>query len=168
MFKLWNYNVFKIKMNAIRKQLHVAQQTLMAWKCKISLNFIINLLSSWRSLPATAAYKRARECVNLLQCWKSSYMATRAYIEDSGVGSRWEFDKKTLFGLVDHVTRISQDIADIAKVKHLSDYRCLLDLAVNFPCRHSTSLKICLVTDCVRTLLIPKKLTSCWRKFTVS
>lgn len=45
-------------------------------------------------------------------------MDTRIYIEDSGVGSRWEFDKKTLFGLVDHVTRISQDIADIAKVKN--------------------------------------------------
>lgn len=43
-------------------------------------------------------------------------METRAFIEDSGVGSRWEFDKKTLFGLVDHVTRISQDIEDIAKV----------------------------------------------------
>lgn len=45
-------------------------------------------------------------------------METRTYIEDSGVGSRWEFDKKTLFGLVDHVTRISQDIADIAKVRN--------------------------------------------------
>jgi len=69
------------------------------------------------SLTATAAYKRAHECVNLLQCWKASYMETRAYIENSGNGSRWEFDKKILFGLVDHVSRISQDIADIAKVK---------------------------------------------------
>jgi dynein heavy chain len=43
-------------------------------------------------------------------------METRAYIENSGNGSRWEFDKKILFGLVDHVSRISQDIADIAKV----------------------------------------------------
>lgn len=47
-------------------------------------------------------------------------METRASIEESGVGSRWEFDKKTLFGLVDHITRISQDIADIAKVR---DYK---------------------------------------------
>ncbi|KAG5670791.1 hypothetical protein PVAND_001030 [Polypedilum vanderplanki] len=67
------------------------------------------------SLSATAAYKRARECVNLLQCWKSSYMETRAFIENSGVGSRWEFDKKILFGLVDHITRICQDISEIAK-----------------------------------------------------
>jgi len=45
-------------------------------------------------------------------------METRAHIENSGVGSRWEFDKKTLFGLVDHVTRISHDIADVAKVTY--------------------------------------------------
>jgi dynein heavy chain len=44
-------------------------------------------------------------------------METRAFIEESGVGSRWEFDKKILFGLVDHVTRISQDVSDVAKVK---------------------------------------------------
>jgi dynein heavy chain len=44
-------------------------------------------------------------------------METRAHIENSGVGSRWEFDKAVLFGHVDHVTRISQDIANIAKVK---------------------------------------------------
>lgn len=43
-------------------------------------------------------------------------METRAFIEESGVGSRWEFDKKILFGLVDHVTRISQDVSDVAKV----------------------------------------------------
>ena len=67
-------------------------------------------------------------------------MATRAYIEDSGVGSRWEFDKKILFGLVDHVTRISQDIADIAKVRtkrviscHCWDWIsivCMISLAI--------------------------------------
>lgn len=68
------------------------------------------------SLSATAAHKRARECVLLLQSWKRSYMETRAFIEESGVGSRWEFDKKILFGRVDHVTRISQDVSDIAKV----------------------------------------------------
>lgn len=78
--------------------------------------FLFCIFSAPISLPATAAYKRACECVNLLQCWKNLYMETRAYIEDSGVGSRWEFDKKTLFGLADHVTRISQDIANIAKV----------------------------------------------------
>lgn len=46
-------------------------------------------------------------------------METRAFIENSGVGSRWEFDKNILFGQVDHVTRISQDIANIAKVHYI-------------------------------------------------
>lgn len=87
-------------------------------KFQLNFYFFHPSLPTLHSLPATAAYKRARECVNLLQCWKNSYMETRAYIEGSGVGSRWEFDKKTLFGLVDHVARISQDIADIAKVKN--------------------------------------------------
>lgn len=49
-----------------------------------------------------------------------SYMQMRSLIETSGVGSRWEFDKKTLFGLVDHMTRVSRDVADIAKVKSSS------------------------------------------------
>lgn len=44
-------------------------------------------------------------------------MATRTFIEESGVGSRWEFDKKTLFGLVDHVARVGTDVANIAKVR---------------------------------------------------
>jgi Dynein heavy chain, N-terminal region 1 len=94
--------------------------------CTTKKLFICDFLFSAlpdNSVPATSAFKRARECVNLLQCWKSSYMETRRFIEDSGVGSRWEFDKKTLFGLVDHVTRISQDIADIAKVKNQARVR---------------------------------------------
>ena len=49
-------------------------------------------------------------------------MQTRSLIETSGVGSRWEFDKKTLFGLVDHMTRVSRDVADIAKVKSFIKY----------------------------------------------
>lgn len=71
------------------------------------------------SLSPINSHKHARDCCDLLQCWKNSYMETRAYIEESEVGSRWEFDKKKLFGVVDHVTRISQDIADIAKVMRL-------------------------------------------------
>ncbi|XP_055909296.1 LOW QUALITY PROTEIN: dynein axonemal heavy chain 10 [Eupeodes corollae] len=66
--------------------------------------------------PAKITYETARNCSSFLFSWKSSYMATRAKIENSGVGSRWEFDKKILFNEVDHISRISQDIAYIAKV----------------------------------------------------
>lgn len=120
-FEMLNYNVFKIKMNSRAAEndceLHSSSNVVKVHNLA-SLNSETNFFFPHDSLPATAAFKRARECVNLLQCWKSSYMETRAYIEDSGVGSRWEFDKKTPFGLVDHVTRISQDVAAIAKVRH--------------------------------------------------
>ncbi|XP_055846772.1 dynein axonemal heavy chain 10 isoform X2 [Episyrphus balteatus] len=66
--------------------------------------------------PANIIYETAKNCASFLFFWKSSYMATRAKIENSGVGSRWEFDRKTLFNEVDHICRISQDIAYIAKV----------------------------------------------------
>lgn len=41
-------------------------------------------------------------------------MKTRAYIESSGVGSRWEFDKNVIFGELDHIARICRDIAKVA------------------------------------------------------
>lgn len=37
-------------------------------------------------------------------------------MEDSGVGSRWEFDRNVLFNETDHITRISRDIATIGRV----------------------------------------------------
>lgn len=93
-------------------------------------------------------------------------METRAYIEDSGVGSRWEFDKKTLFGLVDHVTRISQDIADIAKVNNRLEFvptQCKWRLKFKIThtlLRPSTSSKTCSAIDCARTLPTRRKWTS--------
>lgn len=68
------------------------------------------------SRTATEAYNLARNCAHLLLAWKKMYMGTRAYIENSGVGSRWEFNKTVLFDDVDHCARISQDIANIAEV----------------------------------------------------
>lgn len=92
-------------------------------------------------------------------------MGTRSYIEDSGVGSRWEFDKKTLFGLVDHVTRISQDIADIAKVKNRLEF-CAdamqneIKISGVLLLRLSTSSKTCSVIGCAQTLPTLRKWTS--------
>lgn len=41
-------------------------------------------------------------------------MNTRALIEQSEFGSRWEFNKKNLFDNIDHFVRISNDIANIS------------------------------------------------------
>lgn len=75
----------------------------------IKLNHIFNY-------TANESYNLAINCSKLLSMWKQSYMDTRLFIENSGVGSRWEFNKTFLFEDVDHCKRISQDIADIAEV----------------------------------------------------
>ncbi|XP_017478046.1 PREDICTED: dynein heavy chain 10, axonemal [Rhagoletis zephyria] len=68
------------------------------------------------SRSAKYTYETATNCANLLLCWKTAYLASRSYIESSGVGSRWEFDRQTLFSEVDHICHISQDIAYIGRV----------------------------------------------------
>lgn len=76
---------------------------------------LVNLKNIF-SRTATEANELAQNCARLLRTWKKTYMMTRSFIEKSGVGSRWEFDRFVLFNDVDHCARISQDIADIAKV----------------------------------------------------
>lgn len=63
---------------------------------------------------AETVLKTAQSCAELLDCWKQAYTETRAYIEESGVGSRWEFDKNVIFGELDHINRICRDIVKIA------------------------------------------------------
>ncbi|KAL1374095.1 hypothetical protein pipiens_000785, partial [Culex pipiens pipiens] len=65
---------------------------------------------------ASTVFRCATNCADMLRSWKRSYMDTRAQIERSGIGSRWEFDRNVLFRDVDHMTRISQDTANVAKV----------------------------------------------------
>lgn len=68
------------------------------------------------SNPATAIFECANKCANLLKAWKQAYVDTRAYIELSGVSSRWEFDKSVLFEDVDHISRICLDIVFVSKI----------------------------------------------------
>lgn len=65
---------------------------------------------------ASDAHALATKCADLLLTWKENYLKTRAHIEQSGVGSRWEFNKNILFDDVDHCARISNDIANISLV----------------------------------------------------
>lgn len=75
----------------------------------VTLNNIFNRTSK-------EAYDLATNSAKLLLAWRKTYMDTRTFIEQSHVGSRWEFDKKLLFQDVEHCARISQDIANIAQV----------------------------------------------------
>lgn len=102
-----NYYCYDAKMeNLIQKISFVFTEKI---KEIIQLNHIF-------SRTATEAYELATNCAKLLVTWRKTYMATRAYIENSGVGSRWEFNKVFLFSDVEHCARISSDIAGIAKV----------------------------------------------------
>lgn len=74
---------------------------------------IVAVHAIFKHSPATA-YDLSTKCAKLLQLWKSSYMGTRALIERSEFGARWEFNKSFLFDDVDHLMRISNDIAGIA------------------------------------------------------
>lgn len=65
---------------------------------------------------ASDAFSLATKSADLLLTWKGNYLQTRDYIEQSRVGSRWEFNKNILFDKVDHCARISNDIANISLV----------------------------------------------------
>lgn len=65
---------------------------------------------------STDAHAIATQCVKLLLAWKTNYLETRASIERSEVGLRWEFNKTHLFDYIDHCTRISNDISNLSTV----------------------------------------------------
>ncbi|XP_030371764.1 dynein heavy chain 10, axonemal [Scaptodrosophila lebanonensis] len=65
---------------------------------------------------ATYTYETATSCANLLRCWKQAYKLSRQHIEESGAGSRWEFDRVALFSEVNHIHRVAVDIAYIGRV----------------------------------------------------
>ncbi|KAL7729890.1 hypothetical protein ACLKA6_014739 [Drosophila palustris] len=89
--------------------------------CEISNVFvqkvkkIINFDNIFR-YSATYTYETANNCANLLRCWKQAYKISRQHIEESGAGSRWEFDSAKLFNEVNHIYRVAVDIAYVGRV----------------------------------------------------
>ncbi|KAH8358423.1 hypothetical protein KR093_000053 [Drosophila rubida] len=89
--------------------------------CEISNVFvqkvkkIINFDNIFR-YSATYTYETANNCANLLRCWKQAYKISRQHIEESGAGSRWEFDSVKLFNEVNHIYRVAVDIAYVGRV----------------------------------------------------
>ncbi|KAH8295402.1 hypothetical protein KR018_010894 [Drosophila ironensis] len=88
--------------------------------CQISNVFvqkvksIINFENIFK-YSATYTYETATNCANLLRCWKEAYKLSRQHIEDSGAGSRWEFDRVALFNEVNHIHRVAEDIAYVGR-----------------------------------------------------
>ncbi|KAH8257767.1 hypothetical protein KR038_000855 [Drosophila bunnanda] len=89
--------------------------------CQISNVFvqkvkgIINFENIFK-YSATYTHETATNCANLLRCWKQAYKLSRQHIEDSGAGSRWEFDRVALFNEVNHIHRVAVDIAYVGRV----------------------------------------------------
>ncbi|SPP80284.1 dynein heavy chain 10, axonemal [Drosophila guanche] len=89
--------------------------------CEISNVFvqkvkkIINFENIFR-YSSTYTHETATNCANLLRCWKQAYKLSRQHIEESGAGSRWEFDRVALFSEVNHIHRVAVDIAYIGRV----------------------------------------------------
>ncbi|XP_064550918.1 dynein axonemal heavy chain 10 [Drosophila montana] len=89
--------------------------------CEISNVFvqkvkkIINFDNIFR-YSASFTYETANNCANLLRCWKQAYKVSRQHIEESGAGSRWEFDRVALFKEVNHIYRVAVDIAYVGRV----------------------------------------------------
>ncbi|EDV92648.1 GH18884 [Drosophila grimshawi] len=89
--------------------------------CEISNVFvqkvkkIINFDNIFR-YSASYTFETANNCANILRCWKQAYKVSREHIEESGAGSRWEFDSMALFNEVNHIYRVAVDIAYVGRV----------------------------------------------------
>lgn len=67
--------------------------------------------------PPLAIKKKAQDAKESLVMWKQTYFEVRARIEASGRDARWEFDRKRLFERTDYMSKICEDINDIAQVR---------------------------------------------------
>ncbi|ESN96268.1 hypothetical protein HELRODRAFT_67881 [Helobdella robusta] len=69
---------------------------------------------------------RTSNAETLLKLWKQAYLETRHFIETSGRGTRWEFDRKRLFQQTDYMAAISHDIN--AAVHIIDEFNQLYEL----------------------------------------
>ncbi|KAI5166248.1 Dynein Heavy Chain 10, Axonemal [Manis pentadactyla] len=86
-----------------------------AWEIAERVCKVVNLRTLFKENRASAQHKTL-EARNTLNTWKKAYFDTRAKIEASGRGARWEFDQKRLFERTDYMANICQDLCDILQV----------------------------------------------------
>lgn len=67
-------------------------------------------------LPAKQAHATASACSQFLQSWMQQYYETRATIEKSNAGSRWEFNRQALFADVEHCIKVYNDFVRIFQI----------------------------------------------------
>eukprot|EP01029_Cantina_marsupialis_P024612 TRINITY_DN6371_c0_g1_i1.p1 TRINITY_DN6371_c0_g1~~TRINITY_DN6371_c0_g1_i1.p1 ORF type:complete len:643 (+),score=189.92 TRINITY_DN6371_c0_g1_i1:119-2047(+) len=78
-------------------------------------NKVINAISLSKifRIPAHTATETIKLGQSVLEEWKSTYMRFREKIEKSGNDRRWDFDRKRLFDLTDHIAKICIDLHDV-------------------------------------------------------
>ncbi|XP_034494845.1 dynein heavy chain 10, axonemal isoform X4 [Ailuropoda melanoleuca] len=86
-----------------------------AWEIAERVCKVVNPRTLFKENRASAQHKTS-EARNTLHMWKKAYFDTRAKIEASGRGARWEFDRKRLFERTDYMASICQDLCDILQV----------------------------------------------------
>jgi dynein heavy chain len=57
----------------------------------------------YNSEPLEVILKKTESAHTMMKLWKTSYLETRASIEMSGKGARWEFDQNRLFKDTDYL-----------------------------------------------------------------
>ncbi|KAK3924935.1 Dynein heavy chain 10, axonemal [Frankliniella fusca] len=67
-------------------------------------------------LPLNQILQQTKEAQEMLKMWRSCYMETRARIESSGKGQRWEFDKNKLFANSDYIAKVCGDLHHVSKI----------------------------------------------------
>ncbi|XP_014674920.1 PREDICTED: dynein heavy chain 10, axonemal-like [Priapulus caudatus] len=88
---------------------------MIAWELTDRVSRVINLRTLFRDSHQNVKQKTsdAKQCLEL---WSRCYHETRAKIEASGRDARWEFDKKRLFEKTDYMSKICDDLFNIAQV----------------------------------------------------
>lgn len=69
-------------------------------------------------LPLEQILQQTEEASEMLYKWRSCYMETRARIEASGKGQRWEFDKNKLFANSDYIAKVCGDLHKVSMVSY--------------------------------------------------
>ncbi|XP_071441594.1 dynein axonemal heavy chain 10 [Hetaerina americana] len=66
--------------------------------------------------PLNVVSSLTSESLKLLRMWKHAYFHIRQKIETSGKGVRWEFNRATLFGRSEYMSKIAKDLCTVCGV----------------------------------------------------
>nr|XP_031841739.1 dynein heavy chain 10, axonemal [Nomia melanderi] len=66
--------------------------------------------------PLEEILRKTKDARVMLKSWKSAYLKVRKEIEESGKGTRWEFDQKRLFKSTEYIASVCNGLNQVAGV----------------------------------------------------